>query len=311
MRLTLICGLGLLWLHGACTQAPPRPPWSPQTAELLFTSGRDGNAEVYRWRGGASEWINLTNHKAGDNWPVWSPDGKRIAFQSNRSGNLDIWVMNEDGSAPTPLTQDAEPDYLPAWSPDGRTILFTSWRREPGDEKRAPHVYAMNADGTQQRRLVKASLNTSAGATWSPDGRQIVYTRQGEKGADVFIADANGTNERQVTHDDSAGLYNGAPSFSPDGRQLAFYSASSTASALVVLDLQTQQRRTLIAEGQNWYPRWSPDGRWLVYTAAVPGAEKGNIDLFALPVDGRGPPLPLVASPKRDQEGSWRPLVTQ
>ena len=284
-----------------------RAAWNPVGADLLFTSGRDGNSEIYLLRAGQKSWVNLTNAKAGDNWPVWSPDGTRIACQSNRAGNLDIWTMKADGSEPVQLTKDPEPDYLPSWSPDGRTILCTSWRKETADEEPAPHIYAMNADGSNQRRLVKESLNTSEGATWSSDGKQIVYSRQGEKGADVFVADADGRNERRITADQDKNIYNGSPTFSPDGKSIAFYSDNESTAALAVIAVDATDRRTVLAEGHNWYPRWSPDGRWLVYTATVAGGDKGNIDIFAVPAAGDGKPILLAGSPKRDQEGSWRP----
>lgn len=305
MRLMLFLCLVVLTVEVAQAQKPP--VWKPEAADLLFMSGRDGNSEIYRGRADQKDWINLSNHKAGDNWPVWSPDGTRIVFQSNRAGNLDIWTMNFDGSGQVQLTTHAEPDYLPSWSPDGKTILFTSWRKEAGEEKRAPHIYAMNADGSNQRRLVKESLNTSEGATWSPDGKQIVFSRKGQKGADVFVANADGTNERRITNDQDQDIYNGSPTFSPDGKFIAFYSANSTSAALTIIGVNARNRRTLIAEGHNWYPRWSPDGRWLVYTATVAGGDKGNIDIFAIPVAGGGKPILLVDSPQRDQEGSWRP----
>jgi TolB protein len=291
----------------ACLAAGERSAWSPERAELLFSSTRDGNAEVYVRRAGESEWVNLTNHESTDNWPVWSPDGSRIAFQSNRAGKLDIFTMRADGSEQVQLTTHPESDYLPSWSPDGKTILFTSWRREEEDTARAPHVYAMNADGSNQRRLVRRTLNTSDGATWSPDGRRIVFSRKGEKGADVYLAGANGGGERRLTFDQDRNLYNGAATFSPDGRWIAFYSADDSSSALHVMTSDGGRRRTLVRQGHNWYPRWSPDGRWILYTAAVPGGEQGDIDLFAVPVDGAGSPIVLARSPRREQEGSWRP----
>jgi TolB protein len=138
----------------------------PLSWDLLFTSNRDGNNEIYLLKTGQTEWTNLTNHPASDNWPEWSPDGSQIAFQSNRNGNLDIWVMNSDGSNLTPLTDDPKHDYLPAWSPDGLEIIFTSWRNEPGDREHENHVYLMNADGSDQRRLIAESPGLSAGAVF-------------------------------------------------------------------------------------------------------------------------------------------------
>jgi TolB protein len=304
MRFVLSLVLLVVVLSGVPAQN--RPAWKAERADLLFTSTRDGNSEIYLLRAGQKEWINLSNNKAGDNWPVWSRNGTRIAFQTNRAGNLDIWTMKADGSEQVQLTSDPEPDYLPSWSPDGKTILFTSWRKEKGEETRAPHIYAMDADGSNQRRLVKESLNTSAGATWSPTGKQIVYERKGEKGADIYIADADGTNERRITYDQEKNIYNGSPTFSPNGKSIAFYSDDEKTAALVVINVDGSGRRTVLADGKNWYPRWSPDGRWLVYTATVIGGDKGNIDIFAVPAAGKGPPILLVSSPKRDLEGSWR-----
>jgi TolB protein len=291
----------------AVVAAQEQPAWNPEAADLLFASTRDGNSEIHLLRNGQKESVNLSNHKAGDNWPVWAPDGERIAFQSNRDGNLDIWTMKADGTDQVQLTKDPEPDYLPSWSPDGKTILFTSWRMEKGDEKRAPHIYVMNADGSNQRRLVKETLNTSEGATWSADGKQIVYSRKGEKGADVYVADSDGTNERRITNDQEKNIYNGSATFSPDGRSIAFYSDDEKSAALTVIGIDGKNRRTLVAEGYNWYPRWSPDGRWLVYTTIAPGDDSSNIDIFAVPVAGDKKSVLLVGGAAREAEGSWRP----
>ena len=286
--------------------------WQPASADFLFTSGRDGNSEIYLLRAGQSDWTNLTNHESGDNWPNWSPDGTMIVFQSKRTGNLDIWSMNADGSEQVQLTSDSEPDYLPAWSPDGQSIVFTSWRREDPAQERAPHIYLMNADGSGQRRLVQESTNTSAGASWSADAQWIVYSRQaGEDGADLFVADRSGQNERRLTNDGSQEIYNGSPTFSPDGRWIAFYASDAERSALVVIDREGGQRRTLLATGQNWYPRWSPDGQWLVYTAAASGGGEGNTDLYAIAIAGDATPILLAGGDARELEGSWRPLNRQ
>jgi len=280
--------------------------WTPESSDLLFTSSRDGNADVFVLKAGQREWTNLTNHPAGDNWPAWSPDGERIVFQSRRAGSLDIWVMNADGSNPAQLTSDPESDYLPAWCSNGKQILFTSWRQEPGDTRRAPHLYLMNGDGSGQRRLVAESLETSAGGTSSPDGKLIVYSRKtAQDGADILLADMSGKNERRLTKEKE--LYNGTPVFSPDGTLIAFYADDGKSSALVIMHADGSGRRTVLAGGQNWYPRWSPDSKWLVFTAAAQGGDEGNTDILAIPVTGDGKPVPLAGGAKRELEASWRP----
>lgn len=303
----LVVGLELVGSAVVGASAEP-PAWDPHTGDLLFAANREGNSEIYLRRGGAPEWVNLTNHPARDNWPVWSPDGDRIAFQSDRSGNLDLWTMNADGSDPRQLTTDSEPDYLPAFAPDGQRLVFTSWRREAGDTERQPHLYLVQADGSGERRLVAASLGTSAGATWSPDGQQLVFNRGSDQGADLYLVRADGSGERRLTHDEERGVYRGSPTFSPDGQWIAHYADDHDVSALVVVSVDGERRRVLVAEGKNWYPRWSPDGRWLTYTAAVPGGAAGEIDLFAVAVDGGAKPVRLLGGGRRHQEGSWRPM---
>jgi TolB protein len=305
MQSVFATSIGLLALAGNAAQQPSA--WTPESADLLFMSTRDGNAEIYLLRAGDKQCVNLTNDPALDNWPVWSPDGKRIAFQSNRSGNLDVWTMKSDGSDLVQLTKDSDPDQLPCWSPDGKTILFTSWRKENGETERAAHVYAMDVDGSHPRRIVSVALNTSGGATWSPDGKRILFERRGEKGADIYVADADGKNERRLTHDEDLGVYNGAPSFSPDGKQIVFYADLVKSSAIVVMAADGSQRRTVVSDGNNWYPHWSPDGRWLVYTARVSAADADNFDVRAICLAGEGKPITLVSGAKREQEASWRP----
>ncbi len=280
------------------------PVWTPADSDLLFTSNRNGNSEIYLIAAGDTAWVNLSNHPGPDNWPVWSPDGARIAFQTRRNGKLDIYVMNADGSGQTRLTDDPEHDYLPAWTPDGQRISFTSWRSEPGDTARMGHFYIMNHDGSSQQRLDIPAPGTSTGITWSPDGKFMLFSRASGTGAQVIRADSNGKNEIVLTGDDR---YYGSAEFSPDSRRIACYADDGTASAIVVMDADGANARTVVAEGQNWYPRWSPDGRWLVYDPAVSGTDQGNIDIHAIGTDGSGAAVTLIGGPHRETEPSWRP----
>ena len=277
----------------------------PEGGDLLFSSNRDGNMEIYLLPASSLKWINLTNHPSGDNWPVWSPDGSRIAFQSRRNGKFDIFVMDASGSNLRQLTDNIEHDYLPSWTSDGSQITFVSWRLEEGDEDRANHIYIMNADGSGQRRLLPQSPGTSATVQWSPDGTRMVRTqKRGDRDPDLFLADVKGLAIRQLT-DDAAS--NASPAFSPDGSQVAFYSDDGSVSRIEIIGTDGHGRRTVVGEGKNYHPRWSPDGCWLVYSAIVDPESGEDIDVRAIRADGSGESLTLVTGPGRESEASWWP----
>jgi Tol biopolymer transport system component len=280
--------------------------WTPGNAETVFMSSRGGDTEVYLTRGiGGSDWVDLTQSDGGDNWPVWSPDGERIAFQSSREDKLDIYVMNADGSGVVQLTDHPEHDYLPAWSPNGTRLTFASWRMESSDSAQANYIYIMNADGTNQRRLFDWSPGTSTWAVWSPDARTFALARAfGEQGTDIVIVDVHGRIVRRLTNDGAA---NGAPVFSPGGERVAFHADYGDHSEIVVIDVDGGNRRAVVAEGRNWYPDWSPDGRYLLYTTARAGDPEGDLDVMAIPIDG-GESTVVAGGPDREAEGRWRPL---
>ncbi len=91
--------------------------------------------------------------------PVWSPDGSKIAFMVDQHDHWDIGVMNSDGSGEklltsTPFVMFTRPinNVAPAWSPDGGSMAFLSDR--DGDWR----VYVMNADGSNQRKLLDVAV---------------------------------------------------------------------------------------------------------------------------------------------------------
>jgi Tol biopolymer transport system component len=59
------------------------PEWASQGNNVIFSSNRDGNNEVYLYNSDDESTIRLTNRTQDDKWPTFSPDGSKIAFQSN------------------------------------------------------------------------------------------------------------------------------------------------------------------------------------------------------------------------------------
>jgi TolB protein len=82
-----------------------RLAWSPGGRKLVFTSERDGNAEVYVVNSDGSRIRRLTNNPGYDGDATWSADGRRLVFVSDRDGTYAVYVMNADGSGQRRLTK--------------------------------------------------------------------------------------------------------------------------------------------------------------------------------------------------------------
>lgn len=274
---------------------------APPAADVVFTSNRDGNSEIFFLAAGTKEWKNLTSHPSGDNWPVWSPDGSRIAFQSNRNGKLDVYVMDADGGNLFRLTDHEDHDYVPAWSPDGAMLSFASWRLEEGDTGRAMHHYIVNADGSGLRRLSDVSPGSSGPAVWLPGGGFVIAERSGESAARLVVLDEQGARIRVLAEEE--GVFCGSPALSPDGTLVAYYADNGATSDIRVVPLAGGTPRTVLAGGKHWYPQWSPNGRWLLSTSAT--ATDENLDILVFPAEG-GDVSTLIEGKGRESEARWR-----
>ena len=146
-----------------------REGFAAQESQIVFTSERDGNSEIYVMDANGKSIKRLTHHPLSDTQAVWSPDGTRIAFVSNRNGgNIQIFIMDSNGRNPTRLT-DGVWDRYPTWSPDGSKIAFAAFPEEFN-----PEIFVMDADGGNQTRLTN-QIGLDDAPSWSPDGQRIAF----------------------------------------------------------------------------------------------------------------------------------------
>jgi Tol biopolymer transport system component len=210
-------------------------------------------------------------------------------------GYFEIYAARADGSGLAKLTDDKAYNAEATVSPDGKRIIFTSTRDGDID------LYTMNIDGTDIRRLT-TRIGYDGGAFFSPNGKQIVwrasYPVTAADSADyldllkqrlvrplnleLWVANADGTNPRQVTH---LGGANFAPFFSHDGSKIIFASNHLDPKGrnfdlfLINVDGTGIQQITHDPDFDG-FPMFSPDGKKLVFASNRFAKTRGETNVF-------------------------------
>jgi Tol biopolymer transport system component len=280
---------------------------SGTNGKIVFTSRRDGNAEIYTMNADGSNQVNLTKNPATDATPVWSPDGTKIAFTSNRSGLLNLYVMNADGSGVTKITKnDGGVDYRisdPAWSPDGKKIAYVGSLM--GEISK---LLMVNADGSGAETNIDPPVTEVADPEWSPDGTRIAYTGREasnnflEEGIQfyIFVINANGSGKTRVGESplNFASFFpqteGSGPTFSPDGTRIAYSFDNEFpptpqprrfADLLVINSSGGSGQFLTETTAKETFPSWSPDGSRIAFTSD----RDGHREIYVMNADGSQP----------------------
>ncbi|MCE7960019.1 MAG: hypothetical protein DYH06_19085, partial [Acidobacteria bacterium ACB2] len=230
----------------------------------------------------------LTFLAGGESAPALSRDGESFAYVKEVGGQSDVFLQRVGGSNAVNLTAGcAEDDDEPAFSPDGKRIAYRS-------ECSGGGIFVMGATGESARKITDRGYNPA----WSPDGLELAVADEqlhspfGRGTTSRLWAVRIETGERRLL----SGRDAMQPSWSPDGRRVAFWGLEEASSARDLFTVAADGSQS--AQGAavrlvddppvDWSPVWSPDGRSLLFSST----RGGTMNVWRIAVDGAtGRPL--------------------
>ena len=204
------------------------PVWAPDGKKILFESGVDGTlinpetsnarySDIFAIEIDGSRVVNLTKSPSfSEARPALSPDGRTIAFVKNGS----VALMNADGSGQRPLhaTDPGFADDAVAWSPDGKMLAYSAFNLNHPMYVETYVIFTASADGTNVQRITGLGYSSARFPSFSPDGKRIVYNRDGVDEwwgrfatQNLHIMNVDGSGNAQVTTDPNARNELGSP----------------------------------------------------------------------------------------------------
>jgi serine/threonine protein kinase/Tol biopolymer transport system component len=233
----------------------------------------------------------------------WSPDGQYFVFSAEGAGTSNIWALREHpglhwgAREPVQLTSGPVAAFTPAFSRDGKRLLISghldqreflrydrqAWQMVPeltgisGSELQYSRdgkwvaycsipdrsIWRAAADGSQRLQLTSPPM-LAFRLLWSPDGKQIAfYGGPPHLPKRVYVVPFESGAVRQVTHGESSSDGDFFPCWSPDSGSIVFNSWKSGEAPLRKVDLKTGALSLLPGTERMFWPRWSPDGRFI------------------------------------------------
>jgi Tol biopolymer transport system component len=245
------------------------PEWSPDGSKLLFLSRRGPTTSVFvipsradsAGPPAATKLLDWTENQASASW---SPDGSMIAFVASRGSTQDVWVVGADGSNPRRVTTNAAagPTF---WSPDGRSLVYSTLAGPGGESS----VYVVPVTGGKPTRTpfdgyLYAIAWTNAGILFGGSHQCTSST-----GIDSYLARNPGEKPVQIFADT---LHDTPLGASPDGSWIGVIAQTAGNTDIILVPSAGGAHRTLTTSPANdTRPRWTPDGKWIVYASTPVG----------------------------------------
>jgi Tol biopolymer transport system component len=258
---TTLAVLALLVAAGVAGSARATYPGATN-GRLAFGMNVGGNVDVYSVRPDGQDLRRLTDGPGFDACAAYSADGNRIAYCSGQGGGpVQVWTMRQNGTDKQQVTHMSGPAIFPDFSPDASTIVFTA--KPAGSPTR--DIYVIGSDANGLTRLTSGVGNNTYPA-FSPDGNKIVFDSDRTGTFQVYVMNADGTGQTQLTFDPQP--KDQVPDWSPDGSKIAYladtHGIADTVSPswgdIWVMNADGSDQHALTSGAAYYGTAWSPDG---------------------------------------------------
>jgi Tol biopolymer transport system component len=275
-------------IHGDLPQlAPHLVPVSPKEVQNIGISPTgarvlvEAHGDIFTVPAEKGDTRNVTRTPGvAERNPAWSPDGKWIAYVRLTPTAEQIARMPAADGPEEILTSSTERAIHPNWAPDGQRLAYCTDDDLAPPKKNDADIIVLDLKTRDRRVLISGGVNTYP--VWSPDGRRIAFRRMlGEHNSEVFLADSNGGNQRNLT---AHPAFDGWPAWSPDGRYLAFASNREGDYQIYVMRPDgTHIHRVAATTGRATAPKWTPDGHRIYFSICRRQDDGFDCEIYSAP----------------------------
>lgn len=199
---------------------------------------------------------------------AWSPDDRQIVYVKYSGAsweNCDLIRYNISDNTRKILKTEGN-ICIPKFSPDGKQIAYCT------SVENSHHIYKMDVDGKNNRLII----SNASSPKWSLQGDKIAYSSSGQEGSSqIFVANADGSNQTQLTFTISPVRYpgwapdgNNDPQWTPDGKKIVYVSWENGRPEIFIMNVDgSEQTRLTIAEFRDEHPEITPDGKHILFAS--------------------------------------------
>ena len=262
---------------------------SADGAKILYGASKE-ESDIWGVNVEKGEEFSFASDINSELWAAVAPDSKTVAYQSIKNLSQGdklflgaILIKPTDSDAP-PFQLTAS-GGLPVWSPDGKRLAFI---RVAGE---TPDLWIINSGGGEEKQLATGGLlpveytvlpynrHQANHFSWSPDGKKIAYISDGGGQRNIWLIEADGANNAQLTNNTDSNVSVFCPLWSADGRRIAYSSKleelstdSKNSYTTSVIDIETKNKKTVVqSETFQRLLGWSQSDKEIIVAAAKTG----------------------------------------